>query len=170
MKWHRLKKTFTVIFVLSWLVIPACLYCGHPGISHPYSWSLAQNACYFSLARAAFTGAIAIQLMVIFLGHAPMFSGGMQNPVICAFGKGIYSIALCYPVLIGFVYNTVQQPTYISLYVVIYLGMGDIMVEIIFGVVAFSLLEWPLTKAVNMLLCRTEPKQEDFKRPIKGRA
>ena len=63
--------------------------------------------------------------------------------------------------LIGFVYDTVQQPTYISLYVVIYLGMGDIMVEGMFGVLAYCLLEWPATKAINLLLGRSEPQQEE---------
>ena len=41
LKMHRLKKTFTAFFVLGFCTIVACLYCGFPGISHPYSWSYA---------------------------------------------------------------------------------------------------------------------------------
>ena len=37
----RLKKTFTAFFVLSWFGIVACLYCGFPGIDHPFNWSYA---------------------------------------------------------------------------------------------------------------------------------
>ena len=148
---HRLKKTFLFLFVFGWLLILGCLYCGHTGISHPFSWPKWKNMCYFSLVRAAFTGGVALQLMAVFLGHMRMFTMGMQNPVICAFAKGMYPISLCYPILIAFIYNSSigdEQPIYISLYVVIYLGMGDIMVDLIFGVAAYSLLEWPVQRGL----------------------
>ena len=76
-KLRKLKTTSLVTFILMWGAIVACLYCGHNGISHPYSWSLAQNACYYSLARATFTFAVAVQLAIIFLGHLPVFTKGM---------------------------------------------------------------------------------------------
>lgn len=107
-KFVRLPKTFLAIYVFMWVVFVGCLYCAHTGISHPYSWSLAKNAAYYSLARAGFTFGIAMQLAVIFLGHVPIFTSGMQNPAVCALGKIPYSISLTYPIIIGFVYNTVQ--------------------------------------------------------------
>lgn len=140
-------------------VILLMLLIGHPAIADPYAWANWQNMCYNSLGRCAFTVGVVMTFIPMLMGH---FNYGLD--FVCSsnfrfIGCAVYIVCVVHPIVIALLYNTSQDPMYISFPVVLYLGLGNVFCETIIGLLLYIVFEHPFRTIINVIGLRGYQEQ-----------
>merc|ERR1719498_1948042 len=98
----------------------------HPAYADPYCWSTLQNMIYNSLGRFTFTLAAFMTYIPMLVGHNNYGKYLLSSKNVLFVSKCVYIVAIIHPVVIGLLYNTVQDGMHVTYNVVIFLGLGNV--------------------------------------------
>ena len=123
---------------------------GHPAIANPYSWTNLENQLYCSIVRLSYNMGCFMIMMPMFLGHFNFGKYLMSTSLMRAVGKLSFLVALILPLAIGLLYNTQQDSVFMSLYVVMFLGLGNMACMIWWSFVSRILFEHPIKTLISV--------------------
>ena len=89
-------------------------------------------------------------LLPVFLGHKSIIQHALSSRVILACAKVTYFVALAHPIIIALLYNRGQHGMFVKLPVVLYLGLGNVFCETIFGLFSWIFLEYPIGRIIRL--------------------
>lgn len=86
----------------------------------------------------------------------------MSTSIMRAIGKLSFLIALVLPLAIGLLYNVPQDSVFMSLYVVVFLGLGNVILMIFWSLVSRILIEHPIRTLMTISGLRKAISHDDI--------
>lgn len=97
---HHSNLAHSILFLLGFALVLTALLIGHSAFAAPYSWSMTENAIYFTLSRPAYVCGIWLILFVFFTGGFTFGKAFMGRAVFRVLGKLAFEAALITPLMI----------------------------------------------------------------------
>eukprot|EP00347_Sterkiella_histriomuscorum_P013100 403366020 len=149
---HLHKWTGILLNILGNFLVIYNLFNGYTAVRDPYSWSMTDNAMYYGFTRVSF----AIGIMMVFasavLGHFRIALVACNHDYMRGLGKLTYLGGLLCPIIIVIAYCSQEYSMYLTVPVVIYLGIGNIISGIICCTFVYLTMEYPLKNLCQILV------------------
>eukprot|EP00347_Sterkiella_histriomuscorum_P018864 403343880 len=149
---HLHKWTGILLNILGNFLVIYNLFNGYTAVRDPYSWSMTDNAMYYGFTRVSF----AIGIMMVFasavLGHFRIALVACNHDYMRGLGKLTYLGGLLCPIIIVIAYCSQEYSMYLTVPVVIYLGIGNIISGILCCTFVYLTMEYPLKNLSQILV------------------
>lgn len=113
----------------------------------PYSWSEKQNMMYYALTRWTYVIGGMLIAFAIFFSPNTLVKELLRRPFFRMCGNLCLLCALMTPFVIQLNYNSLPDGLFVSFYVVIELGLANMMLITMASLVMYLLIQNPLQKA-----------------------
>ena len=128
------------------------LLIGHTAIAAPYSWSMTQNALYFTLTRPTYVLGMFMILFTFWLGGFTFGKAFMSLTMFRVLGKLAFESALITPLMIQLIYSQAPEGLFIQFNKVIELGLGNVVCVMVAGIMLYLLFEFPFRRLIQFSL------------------
>ena len=88
------------MFLFGFGLVLTAFFIAHSAIAAPYSWSMAENAAYFSTARFGYVVGIYLMLFVFFTGGFTLGKAFLGRGIFRVLGKLAFESALITPMMV----------------------------------------------------------------------
>lgn len=130
------------------------LLCGYEAVKDPYAWPMYKNALFNGFTRISYAVAILLVFASVVLGHFEIGRIVCSNSYMRGLGKLTYSGALLCPIVITLAYCSQDYSMYLTIPGVMYLGIGNIISELIVCFFVYLSIEYPLKNLVGLTLLK----------------
>jgi len=148
---HNNSWTCFVMLFMGIFLVMFNLLIGHPAIADPYLWSTLENQLYMSVLRLSYVIALCLILIPIFTGKFNLGMHLLSSSNMRALGKLTYVNVIIAPIVISLLYDTAQDPMYVSFNVVLFLGIGNAFCCTVFSLILLVLFEFPMRTILSPL-------------------
>mmetsp|Transcript_15189 Transcript_15189/g.19243 ORF Transcript_15189/g.19243 Transcript_15189/m.19243 type:complete len:231 (-) Transcript_15189:675-1367(-) len=97
---HESNLLHAVMFLLGFAIVLTTLLISHQAVAAPYSWSMAENAAYFGIARLGYVVGLYLMLFVFFTGGFTFGKAFMSRAIFRVLGKLAFESALITPMMV----------------------------------------------------------------------
>jgi hypothetical protein len=118
----------------------------------PYAWPKVANIAFFCLTRSTYTLGWLLLAFYIIFGHSVLGRKLLGNLAFNAMGKLIYPAYLISPIIMMIVYGNTDHGIFMSMLGNMTLGMGHMFVAFIVGFFVYALIQWPITRTLQIFL------------------
>ena len=121
----------------------------HTAIASPYSWTMFENALFYTFGHTLYALANITVLLVIFCGGATFAKAFLSRPFFLALGKLCFIAALITPIMVQLIYSQMPSGLFVSFEVVLELGVGNVICVMVAGIILYLLIEFPLKRIIQ---------------------
>ena len=102
---HESKLLHATMFLVGFGLVLTAIMIAHSAIAIPYSWSMAENAAYFGVARNGYVVGIFLMLFTFFTGGFTIGKAFMGRAIFRVMGKLAFESALITPMMVQLIYS-----------------------------------------------------------------
>lgn len=139
-----LLRLFMIAIGISLMVTD--LTVGRHAIAYPYSWSMLQNDFYYGLTRYTFPIGGFLVIFSLFMGSFNLVKELMLRPFFLMGGSLCMINALITPLVLQLNFLQAPDGTYITFYMVVTLGVANMILITFFAFLLYILIQYPAEK------------------------
>lgn len=110
---HHSSFAHFLLFSGGFALVATNLLIGHSAIAAPYSWTMTQNAIYFTLTRPTYVLGMFMILFTFWLGGFTFGKAFMSLTMFRVLGKIAFESALITPLMIQLIYSQAPEGVFI---------------------------------------------------------
>jgi hypothetical protein len=147
-RFHQSSCLKNFVFLLSLGFIVFGLLIGHSAIAKPYSWTMLENACYYTITHLMYASGNIALLFVIFCGGGTMSKAFLSRPFFVALGKLCFISSLITPICVQLIYSQLPNGLFITFNGVFELGVGNVVCVMAAGIALYIMFELPFRRLI----------------------
>jgi len=149
---HHSTATHVIMFAVGFGFVLFNLLIGHSAIAHPYSWSMTENAFYFTFTRLFYVLGIHMILFVFFTGGFTFGKAFMGRPIFRVLGKLCFESALITPLMVQLIYSQLPNGLFVQFNKVLELGLGNVVCVMVASILLYLIFEFPFKRIIDYTL------------------
>ena len=151
-KLHKSNLLSGIMFTLGFGLVLFNLLIGHSAIASPYSWTMTENALYFSLTRSTYVLGVWMILFTFFTGGFTLGKAFMGRPIFRVLGKLTMESALITPMMVQLIYSQLPGGLFVQFNKVLELGLGNVCCVMLASFMLYLMFEYPFRRLIEFSL------------------
>ena len=151
---HHSNVCQVIMFLVGFALVLTNLLIGHSGIAAPYSWSMKENAVYFTLTRPTYALGIHMILFVFWCGGFTFGKAFMGRAIFRVLGKLAFESALITPLMVQLIYSTLPNGLFVQFNKVLELGLGNVVCVMAAAIILYLCFEYPFKRLIEFTLLK----------------
>lgn len=149
---HQQKRFAQSTIFIGVVLVFTNLLISYSATKEPYSWTMTENMLFYGLTRPAYSLGCFLIFYAIIVGHFNIGKISLTNDYFRAIGKLSFESALIHPIIIMMLYGSTQGGLYLTVWSVLYFGIGNVISIAIAGFVIFMVFEYPAKRLIQWTL------------------
>jgi hypothetical protein len=136
------------IFIVGFSLIITNLFIYKDCSRNPYKWNKFDNILFYALTRFSWAFAWMLLAFYIILGHASYLTALLCNNIFNSLGRIVFIMYLITPIVMMVVYSSTVSGVFMTIIYDIYMVFGHFILAIIFGILIYIFIQYPLNKII----------------------
>lgn len=149
---HHSNILHSIMFLTGLALVLFNLFIGHSAFEKPYSWTMTENAMYFTFTRPTYVLGIWLILFTFFTGGFTFGKAFLGRAIFRVLGKLAFEAALITPLMIQLIYSQLPDGLFIQFNKVLELGFGNLICVMAASIVLYIFFEFPFKRVIDFTL------------------
>lgn len=149
---HHSNITHSILVLVGFALVMTNLLIGHSAIAKPYSWTMEENAFYFTLTRPTYALGIHMILFAFWTGGFTFGKAFMGRTIFRVLGKLAFESALITPLMVQLIYSQLPNGLFVQFNKVLELGIGNCACVMGAAIILYLCFEYPFRRVLEFTL------------------